>query len=390
MGTVDPYSPRLYDPVTSPTPQKEPLIVQNLRIPGPTPCPPETLEVLSKQMINHRGPEFAAMQTRVMDRLKTFFRTSNEVYVYTTSGTGAMEAAIVNTLSPGDKVLSISIGEFGDRFGEIAAAYGANVTRYNFDPGTEADAAVIAQELAKDPEFKAVLVTHNETSTGVTNDIAAIVKACRAVSPDVLMIVDGVSSLGCIPYAADAWDVDVSTTASQKGFMIPPGLAFVSFSDRAWKAFETSKMPKFYFDIGKCRDLAAKGQTPFTPAVSLYYGLDLALGMMADEGLEQCNARHHDVAEYTRQKVKALGLSLLAEGPQASDTVTSVRVPEGIEAAKLLSILNSEYETVLAAGQGKLAGKIVRIGHMGLVSKGDIDLAVLALESALGQLGYKK
>jgi aspartate aminotransferase-like enzyme len=364
--------------------------VQNLRIPGPTPCPPETLGELSRQMINHRGPEFAEMQGRIMDRLKTFFRTSNEVYVYTTSGTGAMEAAIVNTLSAGDKVLNVSIGEFGDRFGDIAAAYGADVTRLNFDPGTEADATVIAVALAKDPAFKAVLVTHNETSTGVTNDIAAISKACRAVSPDVLMIVDGVSSLGCIPYAADAWDVDVSTTASQKGFMIPPGLAFVSLSERGWKAYETSKMPKFYFDIGKCRDLAAKGQTPFTPAVSLYYGLDLALQMMADEGLEQTNGRHHDVAEYTRGKVKALGLQLLAEGPQASDTVTSVRVPEGVDAGKLLALLNSEYDTVLAAGQGKLAGKIVRIGHMGLVSKGDIDAAIEALESALGRLGYKK
>jgi aspartate aminotransferase-like enzyme len=364
--------------------------VQNLRIPGPTPCPPETLAELSRQMINHRGPEFAEMQGRIMERLKKFFRTSNEVYVYTTSGTGAMEAAIVNTLSPGDKVLSVSIGEFGDRFAEIAAAYGADVARLACEPGTEADARDVADALAKDPQFKAVLVTHNETSTGVTNDIQSICRACRAVSPDVLMIVDGVSSLGCIPYAADAWDVDVSTTASQKGFMIPPGLAFVSLSDRGWKAYETSKMPKFYFDIGKCKELAAKGQTPFTPAVSLYYGLDLALQMMADEGLEQTNARHRDVADYTRAKVKALGLSLLAEGPQASDTVTSVRVPEDIEAGKLLAMLNSDYDTVLAAGQGKLAGKIVRIGHMGIVHKEDIDAAVSALESALGRLGYKK
>jgi aspartate aminotransferase-like enzyme len=172
--------------------------------------------------------------------------------------------------------------------------------------------------------------------------------------------------------------------------MIPPGLAFVSLSDRGWKAYETSTMPKFYFDIGKCRELAKKGQTPFTPAVSLYYGLDLALQMMADEGLEQCNARHHDVADYTRSKVRGLGLQLLAEGPQASDTVTSVRVPEGVDAGKLLAMLNSEYDTVLAAGQGKLAGKIVRIGHMGLVSKDDIDAAINALDAALGRLGYKK
>jgi aspartate aminotransferase-like enzyme len=341
-------------------------------------------------MINHRGPEFAEMQSRIMDRLKMFFRTRQDVYIYTTSGTGAMEAAIVNTLSAGDKVLSVSIGEFGDRFAEIAEAYGADVTRQSFEPGTQADPRAIADKLAENPEIMALLVTHNETSTGVTNDIAAIAKAVRAVRPEILVIVDGVSSLGCIPYAADAWDVDVSTTASQKGFMIPPGLAFVSFSDRAWKAYEKSKMPKFYFDIGKCKKYTEIGQTPFTPAVSLYYGLDTALEMMAEEGLEQTNARHHDIADYTRGKVKALGLQLLAEGPQASDTVTSVRVPDGIDAKKLLAMLQTDYDTVLAAGQGKLAGKIVRIGHMGLVSKEDIDSAISALEKTLDKLGYKK
>ena len=364
--------------------------MQNLRIPGPTPCPPETLGELSRQMINHRGPEFAEMQARIMERLKLFFRTENEVYVYTTSGTGAMEAAIVNTLSEGDKVLAVSIGEFGDRFADIAETFGADVTRLNFEPGTQADAAVIAEALAADPEIAAVLVTHNETSTGVTNDIAAISQAIRPVKPDVLLIVDAISSLGCIPFATDQWQVDVATTASQKGFMIPPGLAFVTMSPRGWAAYERSNMRKYYFDIGKCKDYANKGQTPFTPAVSLYYGLDLALDMMYREGLEQTNARHHAVADYTRNKVKALGLRLLAEGPQASDTVTSVVVPEGVNAGQLLSMLNSEYDTVLAAGQGKLAGKIIRIGHMGIVDTADIDAAIDSLAEALDKLGYKK
>ncbi|HEX5368522.1 MAG TPA: alanine--glyoxylate aminotransferase family protein [Dehalococcoidia bacterium] len=364
--------------------------MQNLRIPGPTPCPPETLGELSKQMINHRGPEFAEMQGRIMERLKLFFRTSNEVYVYTTSGTGAMEAVIVNTLSVGDRVLSVSIGEFGDRFGDIADAFGAEVVRLNFEPGTQADPQAIADALDADPSIEAVLVTHNETSTGVTNDIAAISKAIRAVKPEVLLIVDAISSLGCIPFATDAWQVDVATTASQKGFMIPPGLAFVTMSPRAWAAYERSDMRKYYFDIGKCKRYAAIGQTPFTPAVSLYYGLDLALDMMYREGLEQTNARHHDVADYTRGRVRALGLKLLADGPQASDTVTSVVVPEGVDAKQLFAKLNSEHDTVLASGQGKLAGKIVRIGHMGIVDKKDIDSAIEALDTVLGQLGYKK
>jgi aspartate aminotransferase-like enzyme len=341
-------------------------------------------------MINHRGPEFAAMQSRIMERLKLFFRTQNEVYVMTCSGTGVMEAAIVNTLSPGDRVLSVSIGEFGDRFFDIAEAYGCDVTKLAFEPGTPADPQAIADALKADSGYKAVLVTHNETSTGVTNDVAAISKAIRGVSPDILLIVDAISSLGCIPYAADAWDVDVSTTCSQKGFMIPPGLAFISLSPRAWQAYANSKIQKYYYDIGKAKSYAERGQTPFTPAVSLYYGLDLGLDLMEKEGMEQVNARHAAIGEYTRAKARALGLKMLAEGPHASNTVTSILVPEGINAGELLSILNSDYDTVLASGQGKLAGKIVRIGHMGMTTREDIDAAIDALEKALDRLGYKK
>jgi aspartate aminotransferase-like enzyme len=341
-------------------------------------------------MINHRGPEFAEMQKRIMDRLKTFFRTSNEVYVLTTSGTGAMETAVVNTLSAGDHVLVVSIGEFGERFADIAQTYGVKVTKLNFEPGTPADPRAVADALAKDSSIAGVMVTHNETSTGVTNDVAGIGKAIRAVNPEVLYIVDAISSLGCVPFATDAWGVDVAATASQKGFMIPPGLAFLPMSERAWGAYERSKTPKYYFDIGKAKSFAARGQTPWTPAVSLYYALDLALEMMAKEGVESITSRHAALGEYTRAQVKALGLRLLAEGPAASNTVTSVVVPEGVEAAALLSMLNKEYATVLAGGQGKLAGKIVRIGHMGYTEKADIDAAVKSLGAALERLGYKR
>jgi aspartate aminotransferase-like enzyme len=363
--------------------------LQNLRIPGPTPCPPETLNELSRQMINHRGPEFAALQGRIMDRLKQFFRTQNEVYVLTASGTGAMETSVVNVLSPGDHVLAVSIGEFGDRFADIAEAFGAHVHKLGLEPGTAADPQAVADALRREPAIKAVLVTHNETSTGVTNDVAAIGKAIRAINPEVLFVVDAISSLGCIPFAQDAWGVDVATTCSQKGFMIPPGLAFISLSPRAWAAYETAKMPRYYFDLGSYRNYAKRGQPPFTPSVALYYGLDTALEIMDKEGFEQVNARHHDIAEYTRSRVKALGLKLLAIGNEASDTVTSIVVPEGVDAAQLLALLNSEYDTVLAAGQGKLMGKIVRIGHMGLVERKDIDGAVDGLASALVRLGYK-
>jgi aspartate aminotransferase-like enzyme len=341
-------------------------------------------------MINHRGPEFAALQARIMERLKRFFRTENEVYVYTTSGTGVMEAAIVNTLSPGDHVLAVSIGEFGERFAKIAEAYNAQVRRLDFEPGTAAQAEVIADALREDPEVKAVLVTHNETSTGVTNDLEAIGKAIRRVNPEVLYLVDAISSLGCIPFATDAWGVDVATTCSQKGFMIPPGLAFITLSPRAWAAYETAKMPRFYLDVALYRDYAKRGQPPFTPAVSLYYGLDHALAMIEAEGFEQVHGRHHDVAEYTRNRVRGLGLQLLARGNEASDTVTSVVIPEGVNATQLLALLNSEFDTVLASGQGKLTGKIVRIGHMGIVDKADIDAAVNALGLALERQGYKK
>jgi len=287
-------------------------------------------------------------------------------------------------------VLCVTIGEFGDRFAEIAEAYGAEVTKLSFEPGTQADAQKIADAVRADPELVAVLITHNETSTGVTNDVPAITKAVREASPEILIIVDAISSLGCIPFATDAWGIDVATTASQKGFMIPPGLAFISLSPRAWAAYERSTMPKFYFDVGKCVTYAARGQTPFTPAVSLYYGLDLALEMMDKEGLEMINARHHAIADYTRAKVKALGLQLLAEGPQASDSVTSVLVPEGVSAAELLAMMQTDDDQVLAAGQGKLMGKIVRIGHMGIVDRANIDSAIDSLEKCLGRLGYKK
>jgi aspartate aminotransferase-like enzyme len=359
----------------------------NLRIPGPTPIPPEVQEALSRQMINHRGPEFADMLNRLTSGLQKIFQTKNDVLILTTSGTGVLEAAVVNTLSPGDKVLNVSIGAFGDRFGNIAETYGAKLVNMQVEWGQAADPAEIEKALAADPSIKAVLVTHNETSTGVTNDLEAIAKVVRGF--DKLLLVDAISSLGAIPLPVDECDIDVAVTGSQKGFQVPPALAFVSVSERAWKASETAKMPRFYFDFKKAKDFAAKGQTPWTPAVSVCFALDVALGILLKEGLENIFARHHRIATKTRNEVKGLGLELFADPKHASDTITAVRVPEGVNGPTLNKIMREEHNTVLAGGQARLAGKIFRIGHLGLVSEADIDLTIKELRAALPKVGYK-
>ncbi len=359
----------------------------NLRIPGPTPVPPDILEAVAHPMVNHRGREFGALMRRVSERLKDFFQTNSDVLVLSCSGTGGLEAAVANTLSPGDKVLAVSIGSFGERFAMIAETYGAEVTMLPYDWGQAARPEQVRQALDQEPGIKAVLVTHNETSTGVTNPLEEIAGVVREF--DKLLLVDAVSSLGAIPLEMDGWGLDVVVTGSQKGWMVPPGLAFVGVSDRGWKAYETAKMPHFYFDLGKHRGSQAKGQTPWTPTMSVFFGLDVALERMEVEGLERIFARHARMANMVRQGVKRLGLRLLCEDERfASDTVTAVKCPDGIEVSALRNLLEDEYGVVLAGGQGKLSGKIFRIGHLGLVEEADIRQALEALEQALAKLGY--
>ena len=360
----------------------------NLRIPGPTPCPDDVLEAMSGQMVNHRGPEFAELLSRVTDGLKRFFQTEHDVLVLTASGTGAMEAVVVNTLSPGDRVLAVSIGAFGDRFGVIAETYGADVERLSFDWGMAADPEAVAEALANDDSLRAVLLTHNETATGVTNDLEAIAGACRRVRPDVLILVDAISSLGSLPCSVDAWDLDVVATGSQKGWMVPPGLAMVSVSPRGWEAFEQAKMPRFYFDFGRAKEMLAKGQTPWTPAVSVFYALDVALKRLLADGLGTVVERQRLLGALTRERVRSLGLELFADEQHASDTVTAVRVPEGVDWAAMNKMLREEYQLVLAGGQGKLAGQIFRIGHLGWVSEDEIEAAIESLRGALPRLGF--
>ncbi len=361
----------------------------NLRIPGPTPVPPDILEAVGRPMVNHRGREFAGIIQRTSERLKDFFLTGQDVMIVSASGTGGLESCIVNVLSPGDKVLAVSIGAFGERFATIAEKYGADVTMLAYEWGQAVRPDEVRQALKNDPSIKAVLVTHNETSTGVTNPLAEIAEVVRQ-SGETLLLVDAVSSLGAIPLNMDELGLDVVATGSQKGWMVPPGLAFVSMSERAWKANETAKMPLFYFDLAKHRDAQAKGQTPFTPTMSIFFGLDIALERMALEGLESIFARHHKMGSLTRDGVKSLGLELLCEDERyASDTVTAVKCPEGIEVSALRTMLEDEYQVILAGGQGKLSGKIFRIGHLGLVDENDITSSLEALGAALGKLGYR-
>jgi len=359
--------------------------MENLRIPGPTPCPDEVLQSMTKQMINHRGPEFMDILKRVTENLKVFFQTKNDLFLLTGSGTGGMETAVVNTLSPGDSVLSVSIGVFGDRFATIAEQFGATVTRLKFEWGKAADPDEVGRALQADPKIKAVLVTHNETSTGVTNDLEALSKVIKGAGK--LLLVDAISSLGSINLPVDDWGCDVAVSGSQKGWMTPPGLAMVSVSQEAWQAHASAKMPRFYWDFTRAKSYLERGQTPWTPAVSTVFAMDRALQMMMKEGLANIIARHARLGDLTRQGVKSLGLSLFSDEKYASNTVTAVKAPEGTNANDLRKILLKENEIVLGGGQQSLDGKIFRIGHLGMVTEGDIEAVLSALKVALPKVG---
>jgi len=361
--------------------------MENLRIPGPTPCPSEVLQVMTKQMINHRGDEFAEILNDVTAKLKQMFQTKGDVFLLTGSGTGGLEAAIVNTLSPGDKVLSVSIGVFGERFAAIAEQFGAEVIPLRFEWGKAADADAVRQALQAEPKIKAVLVTHNETSTGVTNDLASISSVVKEF--DKLLLVDAISSLGSINLPIDDWHLDVTVTGSQKGWMAPPGLAMVGLSQEAWQAHSKARMPHFYWDFTRAKSYLEKGQTPWTPAISTVFALSVSLEMMLSEGLPNIIARHARVSKAARDGIKSLGLPLFAEESYASNTVTAVRSPDGLEVKKMLQILREEYQVVLAGGQQTLAGKIFRIGHLGWVTEDDIETVISALRVVLPKSGFR-
>ena len=362
---------------------------QNLRTPGPTPIPDDIVAEMSLPMINHRGPEFRELIDATTAGLKQVFMTTDDLYILTASGTGALEAAVVNTLSPGDRVIAATAGSFGDRFVQLAQTYGADVLRMDFEWGDAIDPDAIRAALRQDATIKAVLVTHNETSTGVTHDLESIARVVKGEF-DRLLLVDAVSSLGCLPLPVDGWDCDLVATGSQKGFMIPPGLAFISISPRGWEAYREAKMPRFYFDLMAAERSLSRGQTPWTPNVALLYGLRLGLDRILSEGLETVYARHAAIGEYCRAGVKALGLRLLAnDESRASNTVTAVKMPPEIDGGQFMAMMREDEGVVLAGGQGKLSGHCFRIGHLGWVSKEDITAVLEALERTLPKVGFQ-
>ncbi|MEC7913357.1 MAG: alanine--glyoxylate aminotransferase family protein [Chloroflexota bacterium] len=361
----------------------------NLRIPGPIPVNDDILESMGTPMINHRGPEFKEILYRTTERLKTVFSTRNDVYIITGSGTSAMEAAVVNTLSPGDKAINATVGVFGNRFGVISNRYGIDLVSLEFPFGSDVDLDVLRKCLNANPDVKAVMVTHNETSTGVTNNLQAI-SAVVKKEYNKLILVDGIISVCSLPLETDLWDLDVVASASQKGWMLPPGLAFISFSEKAWEAHSRSTMPKFYLDMAEYKRYYEIGQPPFTPSVSCMFALDLALDQIITEGMESVFERHASIGQYTRDRIAELNLNIFPYSNEiASNTCTAVEVPEGVDGSKLVSKMRDEHKVVLAGGQASLSGKIFRIGHMGQTTESDIKDVMDALKIVLPEIGFR-
>ena len=360
-----------------------------LLLPGPVPVAQPVLEAMAWPMINHRGPEFAELLSRLQRGMQPVFGTSGDVVFLGSSGTGGMEAAVASCFSPGDRVLSCPVGVFGKRFGEIARAHGCHVEVLETPLGAALDPAALRERLARDDAkgFRGILLTHNETSTGVQNDMAAIATVTRR--HDALTLVDSVSGLGASPFEMDAWGFDVVVTASQKAFAAPPGIAVIAASDRGWNAIESSSNARYYFDLRKAREFASKGQTPWTPPISVFYALAVALERYHADGLAANFERHAAYARAIRAAFEALGATIFSRPNAHSVTVVAAYPPEGVDAGKLLDVLRNRYGVVLSGGQGELTGKIVRFGTMGDVSESDLLGAIAALELALADCGAR-
>ncbi|MBN3890718.1 MAG: alanine--glyoxylate aminotransferase family protein [Nostoc sp. JL31] len=360
-----------------------------LMIPGPTPVPEAALLALAKHPIGHRTSEFSNILAEVTENLKWLHQTQSDVLTLNVSGTGAVEAGIINFLSPGDRILVGSNGKFGERWVEVGQAYGLNVEEVKVEWGKPLDPAVFAEKLQADTQkqIKAVIITHSETSTGVLNNLETINRHVKEHG-EALIIVDAVTSLGAFNLPVDAWGLDIVASGSQKGYMIPPGLGFVSVSPKAWEVYKTAKLPKYYLDLGKYRKATAKNTTPFTPPVNLIVALHTTLRIMKEEGLESIFARHERLKNATRAAIKGLNLPLLAADNSASPAITAV-APQGIEPDKIRSLMKKRFDIALAGGQDHLSNKIFRIGHLGFVSDRDILSCIASLEVTLTELGYE-
>ena len=354
-----------------------------LLAPGPTPIPPEVLQAMAQPIIHHRTPEYEALFADVRRDLRILFQCQNEVLMFAASGTGAMEGAVVNTLSAGDHVVVIRGGKFGERWAEICEAYGVRVLPVDVPYGKSVDPAAVAAALEREPTVKAVFATHSETSTGAAHDIQAIAAIVRKAPA--ILVVDAVTSLGVMDLPMDVWGVDIVVAGSQKALMLPPALAFAALSDKAWALVPGARLPKYYFSFAAERKAIEKNQSAYTPAVSLVIGLRESLRLILAEGLADVFARHDRLARATRAGVQALGLELFAEHPGCA--CTAVKAPAGIEGGAVVKGFRKRGITI-AGGQGSMKGKIFRIAHMGYVDGFDVLTALGALELILADLGY--
>jgi aspartate aminotransferase-like enzyme len=358
--------------------------------PGPTPVPDEVLRALSAPIIHHRTPQWQRSFQEVLNGLRALYGTSGEPVMYTASGTGAMESAVCNLVEAGDEVIVASFGRFGERWAEIATAYGATVHHHQTVWGDRPDHDAIAEFAAQHPNAKVLFTTHSETATGAVSDAAAIASAVRAKRGDLLLVLDAISSLGAIPIHMDEWGYDAVITGSQKALMVPPGLAFAALSEKAEQRTNEVSTPRFYLDWRKTLAAQRKSppSTPFTPALTIVLGLEVALDMIAREGSEAIHDRHVLYGRATRAAVAALGLDLFGPDDDSSCILTSVRVPDGVDGAAIPKKMRDEYGITIAGGQAHLKGKIVRLGHCGWVDVFDLVGMVAAFERALVELGH--
>ncbi|MDD5433825.1 MAG: alanine--glyoxylate aminotransferase family protein [Nitrospira sp.] len=357
-----------------------------LLAPGPTPVPPEVLLRMAYPMIHHRSPDFAPIMEEVSSGLKWLFQTANDVLIMASSGTGAMEGSVSNFLSPGDKVITVNGGKFGERWGKICKAFGVNATEIKVEWGEAVNPQIIADLLKNDPAIKAVYVQASETSTGVAHDVKTIAGIVQNY-PDTILVVDAITALGVFDLRPDEWGIDILVTGSQKALMLPPGLAFASVSNKAWKMNETAKCPRFYLDFKKERDNIRKNTSAYTPAVTLIIGLQEVLRTLREEGLQNIFSRHSLLANATREGIKGFGLEIFPKS-SPSDAVTAVTAPEGFDGQQIYKKLRERYGITAAGGQDHLKGKIFRLSHMGYCDKFDVITAIAGVEMVLKEMGY--
>jgi aspartate aminotransferase-like enzyme len=351
-----------------------------IAIPGPTGLPPEVREALARPQMGHRTPEFAELIADCTAGMQYVFQTANDLLILTASGTGGMEAAVTNFLSPGDRALAVSVGNFGERLGTIAETFGASVTWVNSEWGEPANVAAVEEALAG-RQFKALLFTQNETSTAITNPVQEL--AALAHEAGALTIVDAISGMGGTPVRTDEWGLDVVVAGSQKALMLPPGLAFVSVSEKAWQESAAARMPRFYFDLKKAKASLEKGQTPYTPNTSLFVALQASLKMIRAEGIENVWRRHAECAQIIREGVAKLGLKPFGDPRYASNVVTAFYPPEGVDPKRIIGHLREKHSILITGAQGAYRGKFLRIGHLGTIDRAQCERVLQALEEAV-------